>query len=61
MGDMVWRKTHVLSSAPDFFTRKLAPKYEGPFKVIEVLSPDVYVIRGASGIKKKIHVKDLKP
>ena len=37
--DVVWRKLHVLSSATDYSTRKLATKYEGPFKVVKVLSP----------------------
>ena len=60
IGDVVWRKSHVLSSATDYITRKLAPKYEGPFKVIKVLSPVVYQVQNESGKIEKTHIKDLK-
>lgn len=59
LGNIVSRKTHVLSSAPDFITKKLAPKYDGPFKVIEVFSSILYVIKGTTGNIENVHVKDL--
>ena len=58
--DIVWWRTHVLSSAVDYIARKLSPKYAGPFKVIKVISPVVYEIQDESGIIEKAHVKDLK-
>ena len=63
IGDQVLRRTHKLSSAIDKFNAKLAPKYEGPYRVAEELSPTVYVLeKGDSSAHKvlKVHVSDLK-
>ena len=37
------RKAHHLSDAAKKFNAKLAEKYEGPYEVVEILSPTVYV------------------
>ena len=36
VGDEVMRRVHVLWDAAENFNKNLAPKYEGPFKIIEV-------------------------
>ena len=62
-GDLVMRKTHPLSSAINKFSAKLAPKYEGPHKIVEVKSPTVYVLESVSGDSKRIaktHVSEIK-
>ena len=45
------------------FFAKLAPKYEGPYKIMEVKSPTVYVLESVSGDSKRIaktHVSEIK-
>ena len=44
VGDLVIRKVHVLSDASKRFNAKLAAKFEGPYKIVEVVSPTVYVV-----------------
>lgn len=59
--DDVMRRVHVLSNAAQQFSAKLAPKYEGPFKVLEIKSPSVYVLDvGPSRKNAKVHVSELK-
>ena len=61
LGDLVLRKTHVLSNAAQRFSAKLAPRYEGPFEIIKILSPTVYELgMGASRRGTKVHVSELK-
>ena len=43
-GDLVWVRTHPLSKASDKFSAKLAPKWEGPAKVLRKLGPVNYRI-----------------
>ncbi|XP_072393875.1 uncharacterized protein [Diabrotica undecimpunctata] len=60
VGDQVWRKNMVLSSAPKHFMAKLAPKYI-LCTVIKKLSPLVYVLRNPDGSNAgNWHIKDLK-
>ena len=61
IGDLVMRRQHVLSSAANFMSSKLAPKYKGPYTVIRVLSKVVYEVTDSEGRVDKVHVKDLKP
>lgn len=58
LGDLVWRKNYVLSDAAKGFSAKLAPKFSGPFKIIEKLSDRVFKLD--DGSKITWHVKDLK-
>ena len=53
------RRQHVLSSAANFISSKLAPKYEGPYTVIRVLSRVVYEVTDSEGLVDKVHVKNL--
>ena len=62
VGDQVLKRQHVLSSAAQGVSAKLATKFHGPFTVSRVLSPVVYELRDAANRPLgKIHVKDLKP
>ncbi|KAG5888183.1 hypothetical protein JTB14_016399 [Gonioctena quinquepunctata] len=59
---MVWKRNYVLSGASKYFTRKLAPKYVGPYYIKKRLSPWTYELRDVDGNSKgSWHVKDLKP
>lgn len=60
VGDVVYKKTYVLSDKDKYFSKKLAPKYT-KCTVIEKRSPLVYVLEDSNG--KNIgswHIKDLK-
>lgn len=49
----VYFKTHHLSSTPDAFAAKLAPKYSGPFVVSDFPSPTVVVVIDYNNPTKK--------
>lgn len=42
VADLVRKPNHVHSTARDNVAEKLAPKFSGPFTVVEVISPKVY-------------------
>lgn len=57
------RRTYPLSDASRKFSAKLAPKYEGPFEILEVRSPVVYILNEGKddNVKtRKVQVSDLK-
>ena len=57
------RRVHALSDASKHFNAKLAPKYEGPFKIVEIKSPTVYVLDGSERGSQKVdltHVSEIK-
>ena len=57
------RKAHHLSDAVKKSNAKLAEKYEGPYEVVEILSPTVYVLRQGKVANRrlaKVHVSRLK-
>ena len=57
VGDLVMRKAHVLSSGARKFSAKLAPDWEGPFELVEVKPPNVYILNMGNGRKNpKVHV-----
>lgn len=61
VGDKVWRRTHYLSTAVDSFASKLAPKFDGPFYVMNKFGPNVYELRTEKDESiGKVHAKDLK-
>lgn len=59
---LVWRKNHVLSDAANYFSRKLAPKFVGPYYIHRRLSPWTYELRDADGkvLTGTWNIKDLK-
>jgi transposase InsO family protein len=60
-GTLVWRKSFPHSSAVDFKTAKLEPKYIGPFRVADTRSHDVYDLVSLNGKPAgRWHIKDLK-
>ena len=62
LGDRVWRKYHVLSSAGQGISAGLAHKYAGNYWIAKVLSPTVSMFANASGkIAAKASVADLTP
>lgn len=61
VGQMVYRRQHHLSDAVRNFSAKLAPKYDGPFKIHSVISPNVVMLQIPNRRDlDKVHVKDLK-
>ena len=63
VGDRVLRKAHYLSDAAKKFNLKLAEKYGGPYEVMDILSPTVYVLgQGELANRRlaKVHVSRLK-
>ena len=61
--DLVMRRTHPLSSGINKFSAKLASKYEGPLKNVEIKSPTAYILESVSGDTQRIakaHVSELK-
>ena len=54
-------KTHVLSNGPQGISTKLAPKWEGPYEIIEVRPPNAYILKMENGRKNpKVHVVGVK-
>ncbi len=47
-GDLIWFRSHPISSAPNRFSAKFAPKWEGPARVEKKLGPVNYSIRCGS-------------
>lgn len=47
-GDKVWKRNFVLSSAPNKFSSKLAPKYI-PCIISKVISPFIYELKDSQG------------
>lgn len=61
IGDLVLRRSRVLSSAAQNFAAKLAPRYDGPYTIVAVLSPVVYDLESVDGRRvPRVHVTDLK-
>lgn len=60
VGDSVFLKNHPLSRAADKFSAKLAPRFRGPFYIVEVLSPVSFLLEDDSGRQTRAHVSQLK-
>lgn len=59
-GEWARVRAHYLSNKEKFFNAGLAVKWEGPFRVIQVMTNAVYLV--ALGDRKaKIHARDLRP
>ena len=48
VGDIVLRRIKVLSNAAEGISGKLAEKWDGPFKIVEKMSPTVYRLEGVN-------------
>uniref|UniRef100_A0A671TWU2 Gypsy retrotransposon integrase-like protein 1 n=1 Tax=Sparus aurata TaxID=8175 RepID=A0A671TWU2_SPAAU len=61
--DRVWVRAHHLSKADKSFTAKLAPKWQGQYRVVQQVGPVNYkVVLEASGQDLKVvHISRLKP
>ncbi|XP_011635475.1 uncharacterized protein LOC105426100 [Pogonomyrmex barbatus] len=61
VGDLVWKRNHVLSDKAKAFNAKLAPKFVGPLEVRRIISPVVVDLRDTRGRwHRQVHVQDLK-
>lgn len=61
LGDLVWKKLFALSNAGNYFTSKLAGKFEGPFRVCKKVGYCVYELEDMNGKSKgNWHVQDIK-
>lgn len=61
-GDAVWRRAHPLSDASKKFSTKLAPKWNGPYKIVKRLGPVNYKVSSFDGtFSDTIHVANVKP
>lgn len=64
VGNLVLLKSHVLSSALKNITAKFAPRRDGPYKIVEKVSPTTYTLSHVSQpseILGKYHIQDLTP
>ncbi len=62
IGDLVMRRLHILSSAAEAISGKLAPKFHGPCEVKTREGRNMYEVKDQdSGQRHIVHVKDLKP
>ena len=62
LGDKVWKRNRVLSSALQGVAAKLAPKFAGPHTIAAQLGPNVYEVVDQDGKSAgKFHLEDLKP
>lgn len=61
IGDLVLVKNHPLSKAAENFAAKLAPKYVGPFEVMNFKSPVIVELRGTGrNDVKTAHLSEIK-
>ena len=61
VGDLVLRKLYTLSNVSRTYSAKLDVKYAWPYKVLEVRSPEVYILETESKKQTAIaHVSELK-
>ena len=62
VGDKVWKRNRVLSSSAQGVTAKLAPKYVGPYVILEIKGPNTYKLGDDRGqIDELVHSEHLKP
>lgn len=61
--DRVWMRSHPYSKAEKAFSAKLAPKWQGPYRIVRRLSPLNYeiVLEESGEVYRVAHVSRLKP
>lgn len=59
---VVWRRNFAISDASRYYSKKLAPKYLGPFYIHKRVSPWVYMLRKGDNevLPGTWHIKDLR-
>ena len=62
IGDKVWKKNKILSSAADNVTAKLAPNYIGPYTIKKRISENIYLLKDECNreLTSHCHAKELK-
>lgn len=62
IGQLVWKKNKILSSAQKDISAKLAKPYNGPFIINDKIGEDVYTIRDTDGkiLSSSCHAKEFK-
>ena len=60
VGELVLARNFAQSNAIDGFNAQLAPKWTGPFPVLEKCSDDVYILERPGRDNIKLHVSALK-
>jgi len=61
VGDRVWSREHHLSKAAEGFAAKLAPRYDGPYQVVDFVSPVICKIRHTHSKKERtVYIGELK-
>ncbi|KAM8707570.1 hypothetical protein ACLKA7_014664 [Drosophila subpalustris] len=61
LGDLVLLRQHHLSKAVEGFAAKLAPRYDGPYKVVTFMSPNIVRIQHTRGRERRLaSLADLK-
>ncbi|TDG38628.1 hypothetical protein AWZ03_014950, partial [Drosophila navojoa] len=62
MGSAVLLRQHQLSNAVEGFAAKLAPEFDGPYKVVKFLSPNVVrLTKGGERKRRVANIAQLKP
>lgn len=59
---IVYLKTHLLSNREKCFSKKLASRYEGPYRILHFITPVTCIIQRCNDVKsvKKVPICDLK-
>jgi hypothetical protein len=63
-GELVLRRSHWLSDKEAHFMSKLAPRWQGPFRIFQVCSPVTYKLKDLTTgrvMKGTFHINELKP
>ncbi|TDG38074.1 hypothetical protein AWZ03_015504 [Drosophila navojoa] len=61
-GSMVLLRQHQLSSASEGFAAKLAPKFDGPYRVVRFISPNVVRLARVGERRRRVaNLSQLKP
>ncbi|XP_070855005.1 uncharacterized protein [Drosophila suzukii] len=53
LGSLVFLRRHHLSKAVDNFAAKVAPKYEGPYKVVKFIAPTIVRLQQVNGRQRR--------
>ncbi|KAJ0171401.1 hypothetical protein K1T71_012951 [Dendrolimus kikuchii] len=60
VGDLVLMKSHLLSKGSKDLTAKFYPRRDGPYKIVQKVSPTTFVVATtANSVLGKYHVQDL--